>query len=384
MVISQIGLLGSFLENKMLIELIGTHEIDFSSENVVAVIENIFCAFREGKHAVMSDKKTLEAIVKNENFSVLTRNTAQAAIHYQNEMRALLNIINFHCKVDFSDENINKQRIDLNSSFFKVSYLFFRDSLSLQNTKLICEDIDDFSLYKIITDMYKFDAKASNLNVSFEVCHGGGGNMRKNFNMHSQKNYFSIYLLDSDKKHPRASFGSTAGNFNDAEFFGNNKFIIIEANEIEALIPTKIIFQAIADKYMDNKYIKSAEELESLIAYNPTVKTYLDHKEGITIKKAQDLDLRYKDNFWTSVFTQAPNFRRKGCLTKFECSCKTPCKAAQGFGNGLLDAATKTMERMSLAKIKDAVDNNLLPEWQLIGKSLFSWGCAYSKRVRTS
>ena len=62
----------------------------------------------------------------------------------------------------------------------------------------------------------------------------------------------------------------------------------------------------------------------------------------------------------------------------------TVCFAVEGFSTRLLDVGIEVLLKMGTYKINKVISSTLEHEWYSIGEHLFSWGCAMSKRQRTS
>lgn len=368
----------------MLIELINTSDIDLENPIYHQSISHILCAYREGKHLVIAEESFLGGIASCLSLGNLVRNTAQNLLQQIKQFPQLKNSVNYFCKVDYSINTQNHMTESNENNFFTVSFPYFNDSSKIQKTKLLCEDINDYKLYSLISNFYKLDNKARGIEVIFDVCNGGGANTKHNFDQILSFKQMCLCLLDSDRKHPCSGIGSTASKFSKNNDTAICKHYIIDSHEIESLIPLEVIEICIADKKLEPKHIPAFEQLSAVVRFNPSTKLYYDHKEGITINKAILLDQKYHNNFWQDSFANAPNFRRKGCLSKMECNCVPECFAIPGFGTGLLDAGASTISKMSHFKLKEMIPNYIINEWNKIGQKLFSWGCSPSSRARTS
>ncbi|WP_212023864.1 hypothetical protein [Citrobacter portucalensis] len=368
----------------MLIEITNTQGIDLKDEKTHSSLYNLFCAFREGKHLIIADEEFLKKVSELKELGSLTCNTACSLISKSREYRQLKSIVDYYCVVDMKNTNPTPIQFLDDNNFFIVGYSHFNDSEKIQQTKLLCEDINDYKLYSQIVKFFRHTIKMQGIDVKLEICNGGGANTISNFEKIRSRKLFCICLLDSDKMHPKAGFGSTASKFNTKTDTPLCKHFVIEPHEIESLIPLKIIEECLMNKTISNTYIYSLEQVQAITNYRPETKLYFDHKDGFTVKKILEIENKYNDGFWKDTIANAPGLKKKGCISKLECKCTPPCVALPGFGTGLLEAGTKVIERMTHIKLNEAIPDILMTQWQGIGSKLFSWGCSPSNKTRTS
>lgn len=384
MVISLIGLLDFFQENNMLIELVNTEEIDLNNMGLHQSLINLFSSYREGKHLLLSNVDFLNKVAAFSSLGNITCNTAKNLASKTIEYNQLKDRLSYYCKVDFKKDGIDIAQKSEDEKFFTVGYKFFNDTAQIQITKLLCEDINDSKLYNLISKHYKACNGFTGIDIKFEICNGGGANTKYNFDMIKSSNKLCLCLLDSDKKHPASGLGSTASKFNLSDDSAICKHYVIEPHEVESLIPLGVINRGLEEKKIENLYSYAFDQASAVTNYKPVAKLYFDHKEGLTISAAVQIDKKYKDNFWVDALKNARNLKRKGCLEKLNCECTPPCIAIPGFGNGLLDAGSSIIEKMSHIKLNEMLPPELSFQWELIGSKLISWGCSSSTRVRTS
>lgn len=368
----------------MLIELINTQGINLRDEKIHPSLHNLFCAFREGKHLIIADENFLKELSELKELGNLTCNSACSLISKSREYNQLKSIVDYYCVVDMTNANPSPIQPPDAKNYFSVGYSYFNDSEKIQQAKLLCEDINDFKLYRQIVKFFQNTNKMTGVDVKLEICNGGGANTISNFEKIRSRNLFCICLLDSDKKHPKAGLGSTALKFTEKTDSPLCKHFVIEPHEIESLIPLKVIEECLLNKTISKVYMQSLEQAQAITNYKPETKLYFDHKEGFTVEKIVEIEKKYKDGFWRDAITNAPGLKRKGCISTLDCKCKTPCIALPGFGTGLLEAGTTVIERMTHIKLNEAIPAILLSQWQGIGSKLFSWGCSPLNRTRTS
>ncbi|MEI7154869.1 hypothetical protein WCT80_20305 [Pectobacterium carotovorum] len=369
----------------MLIELINTRNINLDDTQIEACIQNILCSYREGKHIIIADEPFLKELAAKTSLGSRNCNAAQNILQKIKELVPIKNKTKYYCRVDMSSNSTGVIRNELDECFFVVGYQFFNDSSKIQLTKLLCEDINDYKIYKIIAEHFKHSQRMPGININFEVINGGGSNTKSNFEQIKSTERLCFCLLDTDKKHPKSKIGSTAGQFTASNDSASCKHFIIKSHEVESLIPMEIIQEAISQNKLDNSHFSTYQQLNALVDYAPEVKIYFDHKMGITVNAAKELDEKYNDDFWERPFLNAPNFKRNNrCLQNMSCECQNECLAVPGFGTRLLDAGAETLSMISYSKLDRLVPPMLREEWNSIGEQLFSWGCAISQRARSS
>lgn len=367
----------------MIIEIIKTENINTHSEPVHSAILNLFTSFKEGKHILIAPPEFLKIIAKDERFGTAIRNSAYSAFENLRENKSLTNKVNYYCKVDLFSAYAKPEKNE-GDKFFTVGCHFFHDSSSTQRTKLLCEDIRDNQLYTIIARYFQKTQGLDYMNISLDAINGGGANTKINFDEITSRGQFCLCVLDSDKKHPNAGYGGTSKKFLGTPSPAHAKHFILESHEIESLIPMETIKIALETKELEGKFNAAFDALDSIVKYNPLTKKYFDHKEGLKINDAVKLDEKYKTNFWIDCIENSPGLKRKKCVTKLECTCKTPCFAINGFSNGFLGAVLPIIEKTSFHNLDSQLNEQIKSEWTAIGINLFSWGCSPSKRTRSS
>lgn len=367
----------------MLIELINTENIDLDNPEIETCIQNVFCAYRERKHLVISDGDFLELVSSKISLGNKNCNTAKNILQNIRELNNLKNKVKYYCKIDMSLSSSNTIYNE-NDSYFTVGYGFFYDSSKTQLTKLLCEDINDYELYKIIANYYNEVNKNSGIIINFDVTNGGGANTNSNFEKIKSEGNLCFCILDSDRNHPKSKVGSTARKFSESSNAAYCKYLIITPHEVESLIPMKVIQEAILSNKLDNNYINKYDQLNALVEYSPSIKLYFDHKMGLKVNKVREIESKYNDSFWSDPLLNAPKFKKNKCLQEMMCDCKEECFAVEGFSTRLLDVGIEVLLKMGTYKINKVISSTLEHEWYSIGEHLFSWGCAMSKRQRTS
>ncbi|MBA0160309.1 MULTISPECIES: hypothetical protein [Pectobacterium] len=367
----------------MLFKLINTDGVVLSEPDIFCSINNLLTAHRECKHILFSDSDIFETISKSSLFDSLNKNAALMAHNDRRRNHSLFSLISTHVVIDFSNPDI-AQKIKNENLIITVGYKYFSDTSSIQPIKLLCEDLSDVDFYTIVADFYKKRNGIRNAGFNVEATNGGGGSIKGNFEKLSNQNKLCFCILDSDKKHPKDKLGSTCSGFKENITTFSSDFYILDAHEVESLIPSSIIGELIQDGiYGQEKFIEF-EKLDSMEKEDPDTKIYYDHKEGFTISKLKSLSKYSPEDFWWKVIYNNSRFGQTQCLKNKFCECDSPCSVSIGFGPKLLELSIPSLRVKSAAKIDEMLTPVLRKEWMNVGSRLFSWGCSNSKMIRTS
>ncbi|AKP32060.1 hypothetical protein [Yersinia aleksiciae] len=380
----------------MIINLISSEKCDIKSEPRFSAIINIMTAYKEGKHVIISEPELLQSIYNENDFDRRIRNAARHAETVQKQYRRLINDVNTYIVVDIANNNINKKTINENGmEVISVGCKIFSDSASVQKVNLLCEDLSDTSFYIKIGEFYRYLINLETVDIIFKPVNGGGNNTYKNFQSIVSNSGFCLCMLDSDKKHPTGKQGGTALYFNGQAIPYNGKYVVINAQEAECLIPDEIINLLIIDKkhkHYDYSFSNRLDYLKILCKSDSRAKLYFDHKDGLMVNDVKKFDKSGQSLFWETTISNATILNRSKCLRDLECKCKeTPkknslmeCYVSEGFGSKLLEDSNSKLKEMPNSKLKYILTEQLLHEWMNIGKDIFSWGCAPTKTARTS
>ncbi len=339
----------------------------------ISSLTNLLLSSKHGYHLIFSSRNFFDRILSSDEFSpflksVAVRDRANLTFNYE-----LLKHINIFIQVDF-ESLLDPYSIEKGSQhIIMLSYRYFIESLSIAPTALLTENISDYRLFKIITQLYM---KKNNflLNYNFKNEHGGGSAIKSVFDESKSVNRLCLCLLDNDKKHPKGAKGTTIGAFPINYFLLVNtvKALDIDVHEIESLIPMDIIEEVLYEN--NESSILSFNILKKIMINDPTTKYYFDHKKGFTVNKIYELETH--GTYWVPLLSP---FVKNTCFSDEHCTCKVKCMAINCFGEGIYPQSINKMEKLSLKKIEKIL-NELEIKWDQIGKELFSWGCASKKQ----
>lgn len=185
-------------------------------------------------------------------------------------------------------------------------------------------------------------------------------------------------LLDNDKKHPKGPFGSTSKAFGKEKFSKTGMVKILDVHEIESLIPLETLEFSTTNSVTRSKTINF---LKSSLKNHEEIKFYFDHKKGLELKTAFELD-KLHGPFWIPLLKQSRDIERSDCLDEEKCVCKESCMKVDGLGENILSKSIEFIQKGNLQIYTPQLPPLLESHWIEIGKLLFSWCCGPSKKTR--
>lgn len=368
----------------MIISLVTSNiEACLNNKEIVFVIENVLRAYGEAKHYISASKKLLSKISADANkFSEHIRIFANSAISQQIEIDALLENVSYAIEIDLDQKTkFNSTLID-KIRYIQVGYDYFIDSNSTQESFIVGENLTDIQFYEKIAKYYQVKHLLSSTGLKFTPINGGGATTRDVYENIATSNKLCLCIVDNDKKHPNSSIGSTAKRFNNLPVNTTSSVYILEAHEAESLIPTKLIEEIITDNGGENNKIDSIDALSDICEFEPKTKLYFDHKNGITLNKALELDVKYGD-FWINAINSKFDLSTYNCCETKKCNTKEcPCLKIDGYSDKLLTGSIAKLEKINIRSLQTKLSSPLLEQWNYIGNLFYSWSCAPIHRIR--
>lgn len=366
----------------MLLELINFQDDLENNERLEIALTNLFNSHLEKKHIILASKDLFKAVVSSNVFSRRIRNLAEYLLTNYRELRTIPEKVSTHIEID-----LNLQQTDLQKQEGRprrLGYGFFIDSESVQRANFLCEDLMDCNFYKFIGDFYKNEVDANGLVINLEFRNGGGSGTKKNYDELIRNNKMCLCILDSDKKHPHGAKGDTSLAFNGVADKNFSHHFVLEMHEAESLIPMELINQALESGKINRAHVAVYDSFLRVFDVDETAKKYLDHKKGLEVNAAAEIDEKVRMEYWKNIIPRINGIPKNRCLTRLECECREPCKVVEGFGDRLLSHIIEELEETSPRKLHSFIKDNLYDDWFTIGKEIFSWGCALNKQARTS
>ncbi|MEF2483287.1 hypothetical protein V4D09_08285 [Vibrio mimicus] len=365
----------------MLIEIINYREESILDRDKNSALDNILRSHRERNHIVIISRDQIKNILKCEDLSFDARKSLDEIQDSSREYRSLLKELSVISKVDFSRENEIINSKDGIQDVILVSYDFFIKSMMIQPTTLITENDIDHEMYEQITEAYiRSKNELGSLKFSFQKNCGYGSHTYRVYSDYKSSKKFAFCVVDSDKKHPNASLGSTAGQFSNSDFkvSGTVEAKLLSVRELESLIPIDILEELLKKGDYHPSSIDTLDKIKELNKNsNGEFRKFFDHKDGITLKDA------LKPNnmkFWKDFFKNEKNIVIKGCFRSNICDDCENCIRINGFGDKILEKSINAMKNINKSKLFKSLPDDIKDEWGFIGKKAISWGCAPAGR----
>lgn len=372
----------------MLIEIINCTPLlyeDAQEHDKISAISHLIASHGYRDNIVISSKKTFKDAISAEILTAQCNAFATDIIESLNEYRQVKTHISFYVIVDFEI----KSQFIFNTSedgqkTIHLGYSYFSNHTYLGQIKLLSESLLDFSFYKKMAEATPDDSIVR-LPFKIQFHNGGGSQIKTNFDIIKRSHHMCLCLVDTDKKHPKGREGTTSSSFNaiDREFNSTAYVKVINSHEIESFIPEKIIENILTKKPNNPALINSFDMLKRLNKVDGRVRVYFDHKNGLSLKKAIELDSLHGD-FWLPILSTERVFFQKECLHNKICTNCEDCPSILGYGNELLSDSVDICDQMSTRKLGEHVCDVLKPYWSDIKKDIVSWGCIPVGRISRS
>lgn len=355
----------------MLIEL----DESIINESNIDCLRHASVAMQEGKHVIyVKERYLIDKIIEISN--KLNENQIKS---------------NFFClKSKFAEINslkkIIKKRLiiidgksipDNTDEINYVSNNIAQNSVFWNNTSIVLENIDDYDYYQFIYQnrINKIHPEVVKINLSKEVECGGGGDIGKNLKNKNQNLHISIAILDSDKRFPKADYGTTAKKVlelkNDNTIIWSiSEYKIIEIHELENLFISESFLKFVAQK--DEKWIKKINWLNESKKIKNDIDLYFDLKSPYT------KHMICHNDYFNEAFKKSLD-----CLTTCEYCCCFICSHASkeelltGFGSFIKKKDNKKYINDNIEEISKEVHTKILEQWDVITQFLLDWCCGY-------
>ncbi|MGX6443574.1 hypothetical protein ACWM35_10180 [Neobacillus sp. K501] len=376
------------------------HNLTESSDEISA-LNNLAISSMHGIHIVFATLPALEFLMKLELLDFSSRKIYNSIFTRFSMLGSYQSLFNSYIVV--KDTNCTLKRVN---NVFEVPLNYFSHILSVNPTKLLCEDISDYKLYTKLAKKYiKEHHTTYNLSLSFDFVNGGGDRSGLNYeNLLIDKNQISLAIADSDKKVPHGDIGNTLKGLRSSfNRFGQNKvtdLIGLSVREKENLIPPSI-YELCSNSSLDeliNKLMmieSSKEHYEKLF--------YLDIKDGLQAKQLKNNSSQME--YYKDMFREIPELI--SCTVDEIDNLHDEDFIIRGIGTSLmdnfvtnvledgLDKQLKTKKELSSLdpiiitmledkiKIKDHLFNNIpdfiKPHIVEICETIIAWGCSTSQ-----
>ena len=340
----------------------------------LTALSNILQSHGLGKNIVIGKKKTMEDVIDSDLYSFMDKRNADNVLATRRGHGQLRKLLSVYVIIDFNFEGVAYDTLE-GKTLIRAGYEYFIEPENAGAVSLITENTLDFQFYNMVAEYYSKHVSKQNLNITFREYLGAGSHSKSEFDRLSRGNRLLLCIVDNDKKHPVKGEGSTSSAFTaiDRTYDGMTLAKVIDVREVESLIPASIIKQVYIGT--DDDKINLLNEIQSYNRANPLFRTYFDHKDGLTLKQAIELDETYGD-FWLDALSVSHRFSSKMCFDEKTCYNCEVCPTVEGFGKSLLSQSVNLLQKYNLKYLTKELDDYLHSHWDDIGELMMSWGCS--------
>ncbi|EIO5099441.1 hypothetical protein [Vibrio parahaemolyticus] len=343
----------------------------------IEAINNLLIANFHRKHIVIFNRKELCFIIDNQPiFGYASAVHAQDILYSITGTGALLNKFSVRIEVSFSDSKeyslIERDRKEI----ITISYKKLRNPEFLSTPILLGEHLNDAKLYHKFSELYlNLERDLDGIKINISPDHGGGSSTIDKFIHLAEGDKMCFCILDSDKKFPEDLEKDTSKAFKERyrKIVNLSKAKVIEAHEIESIIPDNIIQDVILDKRYDKEFIDRIDHIKSL----NTNRKYLDHKNGINLKSAIDFNNKNNSKHWLDIFAKMEGVSKLDCFKNLKCTNCKSCVEIKGLGDNILSNTVDYIYNSAgINKYRNTISDNIIEEWQHFAFDVIYWGAA--------
>jgi hypothetical protein len=343
-------------------------------QDLVFALENLATARREGKHAVIASSTTLKKLKDFHAISEASRGVYRQILESFSQIGDYTSLVDIYIELSLRQEAILENTH--NKRILKVPPRFFVNTRNIQETILLCENLRDARWYRVIAEVVCKWKRIEGVKISFDSIGGGGTTIKDYYEKYqAEKNRFCICILDSDQDYSKGAMGGTAlsvKNCHDSSCLLSH-FVIINAREIENLIPIKVLEDLVQGNDKRSKALQFVESLNRSSSHEPRL--FADLKKDKAVKNIIKGDCGL---FWQKVLLDLmPNSIQEKCLQDLECNSvdNCICQIDSGFGENLLDSSIQWLDNNgnNFHKLSRMVEDAIKPEWERVGQEVFSW-----------
>lgn len=273
--------------------------------------------------------------------------------------RSLLDEFDFYLNISFLDDDVLEF---YEPNRMVVGFRRVMDSGRLQEATFVAENLNDAHAYELGGKSFLVPRKLySEYDVRLRHLNGGGNTTIDVFKREVDSGRFVFCLLDSDRKHPEGKLGDTASRFKifNNGYGGGYYLGVLDCTEIENIIPKKIVREVVSGY--------KPEALDGFDGVTVAVRKYLDHKKGLTVEDALRLDDVHGGNHWSTLIEGL------GLKGNFVCPA---------LGENLLAHCIDFMNKSSLHKLCEFIDDEVDVDWVDISRKVASWGVGLKRAIR--
>ena len=349
-----------------------------------AALSNIIQSHKNRNNIVICDNEIMKRVISSPLYMQHTKITANEIIESHREYIGASKSLETLTFIDFSTTNEISREKDSQDKI-TISYNFFVDFEYVSPTIFLAENTIDVKFYTHIAKLYSKCISGVNLDVKFRPFNGNGSGISLHIEEFNEAKKVCLCFVDSDLHHPKGPRGTTSSNINLKKLEDSKtcKVVITHMQEAESYIPLKLLEEIIVDKKMPAKIIDAFDSLNNVCTSHSNVRDFFDHKKGITLCKAKNLDNAH-GNFWVAKLKDIPDFARSNCLKNGECEDVHNCPKLDGFGDDILKIAVEKLDTYNLKTLFSQLTEKERDSWAHIGRTIVSWGCTPVGRASRS
>jgi hypothetical protein len=354
----------------------------YGQREQISAINNLLSANYNRKHIVVFNRKDLQFIIDNQSiFGYPAQIHAQDILYTLTGTGGFIYSLPIRIEVDFSEVKNESSTIIDEKEIISLTYKRFLDPEFISTTILLGEHLNDAKLYYSFSKIYLSNFKDyDGLKLNIKPDHGGGSTTIDKFRSLREDKKICFCILDSDRKFPEDLEQDTSKAFTkeDRQIKNLSKAIVIDAHEIESIIPINIL----QDMIINKRYGDDAIDKLDRIKFIKNHRRYLDHKKGLTLKSAINYRNNKQSEHWYNVFGKLDEIKKMDCYIESNCTGCPDCPAIGGLGDKLLANTVDYIDNTSgIYKYRNCIDDKLLDEWSSFAKNVIYWGCTLAHRA---
>ena len=366
-------------------------------------VERLISSYGKRVNIIHCKKSVLIDLIDSDLYGYRIKKYTEDLLDNKSQIASIKNKVDFHIIVDFSLDTKECIKINNNDVVEIVcSYHYFLCSSIELGAIFLSENMRDCDFYTQIGIMYTKYIGGSGYNISFQKYSGNGSETFSTFERLVNEDKLVLCLVDNDKSHPNKGEGTTSIHFNSQiRCLGNGREVyILPVREIESLIPISIITEVlvgknnnvnskrVSDEALNRGYegssITTLDKIVELNDIDSNFRKYFDHKEGLNLKRALELDSAY-NVFWKPFFQRERLFVTKDCRSGLICTSLVnrddcDCLKLKGFGNNILEHSLPYIQTSNLPNLLQQMPSEMKEYWLIIGQKMMSWGCALAEK----
>lgn len=337
--------------------------------NKLRALENLVNTNGLRKNLVILEKSVINEIKVSDFYSASTKHFVTDIEKHRREYGGIIGKLVVYSIVDFKFSGVQCTR-EIDQWIIRIGSDYFSDPENISSVNLVTEGKLDFDFYSLIAEYYSKHISLINLKVNFKFHHGGGSQSKTIFDNLINEGKIVLCITDNDKSHPDKGEGSTSSVFTveDRTYNGKSLAHVIDVREIETLIPLR----AIEDTLASNDQVDTFNEIGPLDTGYPHFRKYFDHKEGLNLKNAIEIDSKHGD-FWLDILSSINRFSNKECFKDKLCYTCNDCPKILGFGDNVLKRVVADLSLLKLKRLK--IEPEVISHWENIGELMMAWGC---------